>query len=141
MPLTQKLFEVLSLRYDERDKSKPWVFWHRYWRIKKNSFKEGPYQDRKKFMKTLCKSADVPYFRFHPLRRSGASVMDNNNVPIGSIQRILGHEHRSTTEIYLHSLGDAERKAMSVYEQVSRKSHTKSHTAKIKELDQFCTTA
>jgi integrase len=26
------------------------------------------------------------------LRHSGASVMDNNNVPIGDIQRILGHE-------------------------------------------------
>ena len=141
VPLTHKLFEVLSLRHEKRAKTKPWIFWHRYWSIKENKFKEGPYQDRKKFMKTLCKDADVPYFRFHPLRHSGASVMDNNNVPIGSIQRILGHEHRSTTEIYLHSLGDAERKAMSVYEEISKKSHTKSHTEKIKELDQFCTTA
>ena len=41
VPLTQKLFEVLPLRYDERDKSKPWVFWHRYWRIKKIVSRKG----------------------------------------------------------------------------------------------------
>ena len=54
--------------------------------------------------------------------------MDNNNVPIGTIQRILGHENRSTTEIYLHSIGQAEREAMSVYERARKKSHTDSHT-------------
>jgi len=128
VPMTEKLFEVLSHRYQERDETKPWVFWHRYWSKKEKRFKEGPYQDRKKFMKTLCKQAGVPYFRFHPFRHSGASVMDENHVPIGSIQRILGHENRRTTEIYLHSLGNAEREAMAVFEQASRNSHTKSHT-------------
>jgi site-specific recombinase XerD len=56
--------------------------------------------------------------------------MDTSNVPIGSIQKILGHENRSTTEIYLHSIGDAERVAMSVYEKALRNSHTDSHTEK-----------
>jgi len=42
--------------------------------------------------------------------------MERANVPIGSIQRILGHENRSTTEIYLHSIGNAEREAMKVFE-------------------------
>jgi integrase len=55
-------------------------------------------------MKTLCRMAGIRYFRFHALRHSGASVMDASNVPIGSIQRILGHENRKTTEIYLHGL-------------------------------------
>jgi hypothetical protein len=36
------------------------------------------------------------------------------NVPIGSIQRILGHENRLATEIYLHSIGDSERVAIQV---------------------------
>jgi integrase len=54
--------------------------------------------------------------------------MDNGNVPIGTIQRILGHENRSTTEIYLHSIGHAEREAMSVYELARKKSHIESHT-------------
>lgn len=54
--------------------------------------------------------------------------MDNNNVPIGAIQRILGHENRKTTEIYLHSIGQAEREAIAVFERVSKKSHMESHT-------------
>ena len=78
-------------------------------------------------MKSLCKKAGVRYFRFHPLRHLGASTMDRANVNIGSIQRILGHEHRSTTEIYLHSIGEAEREAMRIFEQVSENSHTESH--------------
>lgn len=56
------------------------------------------------------------YFRFPALRHFGASVMERANVPIGSIQRILGHENRTTTEIYLHSIGNAEREAMEAFE-------------------------
>jgi len=41
-------------------------------------------------------------------------VLEQANVPVGSIQRILGHESRTTTEIYLHSIGDSERIAMDV---------------------------
>jgi len=29
--MTQKLLEMLSRRFAERDPSKPWVFWHTYW--------------------------------------------------------------------------------------------------------------
>jgi integrase len=128
VPMTEKLHEILARRASERDASKPWVFWHEYISSKTGEKCVGPYQDRKKFMKTLCRKAGVRYFRFHPLRHSGASVMESNNVPIGSIQRILGHENRTTTEIYLHSIGDSERLAISVYEQARKKSHTDSHT-------------
>jgi len=58
--------------------------------------------------------------------------MDNSGVNTGSIQRILGYENRSTTDIYLHSIGDAEIEAMGVFEQANQsfeeKSHTDSHT-------------
>lgn len=126
--MNDKLLEVLSRRNSERDKSKPWVFWHTYWDNKTGEKREGPYRDRKKIMRTLCRKAGVKYFRFHPIRHSGASVMDNNNVPIGVIQRVLGHENRSTTEIYLHSIQRAEREAMSIYERARKNSHTDSHT-------------
>ncbi|MDH5299183.1 MAG: site-specific integrase [Desulfobulbaceae bacterium] len=128
IPMTCKLFEVFSRRFQERDQSKPWVFWHRYWSSKENAWKEAPFWDRKKFMRTLCEKAGVKYFRFHALRHAGASIMENGNVSIGTIQKILGHENRTTTEIYLHSLGDADRLAMLAYEQARLNSHTESHT-------------
>jgi integrase len=128
VPMTQTLFNVLQRRHADRDPDKPWVFWHRYWSRKAGQFVEGPYGDRKKLMKRLCKKAKVRYFRFHPLRHSGASIMDGNNVPIGAIQRILGYENRRTTEIYLHSIGDLEREAIGVFEKARKKSQTDSHT-------------
>jgi integrase len=128
VPMTGKLHEILSRRYQTRDKEKPWVFWVRYWCRKTNQWKEGPYQDRKKIMATLCRKAGVKYFRFHALRHAGASIMDNSNVPIVAIQEILGHENRTTTEIYLHSVSGAARQAMAVYEAARRNSHTESHT-------------
>ena len=88
-------------------------------------------------MKTLCKKVGVGYLRFHALRHFGASVLDCANVNIGSIQRILGHENRTTTEIYLHSIGESERKAMAIYELFTEKSHTDSHIETEEELSQF----
>lgn len=124
VPMMQKLYDVLQQRYDNRNPDKPWVFWHRYWSRKTDKFCEGPYGDRKKLMNRLCEKAGVRYFRFHPIRHSGASIMDGNNVPLGAIQRILGHENRKTTELYLHSIGDLERDAINTFERVREKSHT-----------------
>ena len=121
VPMTNRLYDILLKRHQQREPAKPWVFWHRYWSRKAGQWVEGPYIDRKVIMKTLCKKAGVRYFRFHPLRHAGASVMDNNNAPLGAIQRILGHENRTTTEIYLHSIGQPERDAMSLYERASQK--------------------
>jgi integrase len=116
VPKTTRLHNMLLSRFRNRDKDRPWVFWQRYWSRKESKFVEGPYRDRKRIMQTLCRKVGVKYFRFHALRHFGASVLERANVPIGSIQRILGHENRTTTEIYLHSVGEAEREAMAVYE-------------------------
>ena len=48
----------------------------------------------------LCQKAGVRYFRFHPIRHAGATLMENINIPIVHIQEILGHENRKTTEAY-----------------------------------------
>ena len=134
VPMPDKLHDVLSRRYASRDKGKPWVFWHRFWGYRKSEWVEGPYLERKKIMKTLCKKAGVRYFRFHALRHFGASMLDQARVPISSIQHILGHENRSTTEIYLHSIGEAEREAMTVFDrEIEKNSHTESHTEKEKD--------
>ena len=68
VPMTNKLFQVLSYRYKHRDRSKPWVFWHCYWSRTLNDWAEGPYNDRKRIMKILCRKAGVRYFRYHTLR-------------------------------------------------------------------------
>jgi integrase len=81
-------------------------------------------------MKTLCRKAGVRYFRYHALRHAGASLMDNNNVPLGAIQRILGHENRTTTEIYLHTIGNIERHAIHVFETASENSLSDSLSTK-----------
>ena len=52
------------------------------------------------------------------MRHLTASVLDDMGTPIGIIQRILGHQNRKTTEIYLHSVGDAERKAMDKLQEI-----------------------
>jgi integrase len=134
VPMTERLYEIMLRRYRKRDPSKPWVFWHTYWSSKTGEKCEGPYKARKRIMRTLCNRAGVPYFRFHALRHSGASILDDHNVPMGAIQRILGHESRITTEIYLHSIRETEREAVRVLDGnvipfSPKKSHTDSHTA------------
>lgn len=131
IPMPDKLYQILSRRYLKCDIVKPWVFWHKHWDRKNNLWVEGPYTDRKRIMTTLCKKVGVRYFRFHALRHFGASLLEQGNTPIGAIQRILGHENRSTTELYLHSIGEAEREAMKIFgREIKENSHTDSHTEK-----------
>lgn len=66
----------------------------------------------RKERRELLKNLALNILRLHILRHFEASILDAANVPIGSIQRILGHENRTTTEIYLHAIGNAEKDAM-----------------------------
>jgi integrase len=110
--MVQRLHDILWHRYERRNTDMPWVFWHTYWSRKSGRNVQGRYNDRKKIMRSLCRKAGVRYFRFHALRHLTASILDDMGVPIGAIQRILGHQNRRTTEIYLHSVGETEREAM-----------------------------
>ncbi len=127
--MTDKLYTILSERAAARTDKHPWVFWHRYYSRNEGCWKEGPFGDRKKIMRSLCTKAGVPYFRFHALRHAGASLMDSINTPIGTIQKILGHENRKTTEIYLHTFNETEKQAIRDYEAAREKCHTDHHTA------------
>jgi integrase len=136
VPMPERLHRLLLDRNRHRDHSKPWVFWHRYWDAKKGLWVDGPFKDRKRIMTTLCRKAGVRYFRFHALRHFGASMLERGRASVGDIQRILGHESRTTTEIYLHSIGESERRAMSVLDrEMTTESHTESHTEKAKGLN------
>lgn len=126
--MTQRLHETLYNRYMVRNSAYPWVFCNTYvdWKTGKKVTDKFKYLST--ILKTLCKKAGVKRFSFHSLRHSGASILDNMNVPLGTIQKILGHENRTTTEIYLHSIGGSEMEAMSIFEAATQKSHTDSHT-------------
>ena len=97
VPMTQRLQETLWSRFLSRDKEKPWVFWHTYWSSKTGEKRVGPYQERTKIMRTLCKKVGVRYFRFHSFRHSGASAMERAQIPISVIQKFLGQVTKSTT--------------------------------------------
>lgn len=127
VPMTKRLYEIMSRRYRNRDQSKPWVFWQRYCSSKTGEWIEGPYI-RRRFMATLCRKVGVPVFQFHALRHFGASMLDNAGAKIGAIQRILGHEHRTTTEIYLQSIGESEREAMEIFEEACEEKVTQKVT-------------
>ncbi len=114
IPMTPKLYDILKTWIDGDKSDHPWVFWHRYYSRKENKYVEGKYTDRKTFMKSLYRKAKVKYFRFHPLRHFGASMLEKANVPVRTIQDLLGHENRTTTEIYLHSFKGSDRKAMDI---------------------------
>ena len=128
VPMTNRLYRILSRRRPQRNQHMPWVFWHTYRSRKTGETCQGPYGRRKRLLQGLCKKAGVPYFTYHALRHSGASVMDSIGVPIGSIQRILGHRNRKTTETYLQSIGESEREAIAAFEQAGQDSHTNPHT-------------
>ncbi|RJP78116.1 MAG: site-specific integrase [Desulfobacteraceae bacterium] len=114
IPMNEKLLSIMTRRFESRDKTKPWVFWHHYFDRKQRAWIDKPYVERSMLMETLCEKAGVRHFGFHALRHFGASQLDQAGVLLGSIQRILGHENRSTTEIYLHSVGEGERSAMDI---------------------------
>ena len=109
------LYGILSRRFAERESSIPWVFWHPQ--------TKQLFQNRNRLINRLCAKAGVRSFGFHALRHACASIMDMNNEPIGAIQRVLGHENRTTTEIYLHNIGNAKRQAIDVYEQARAESN------------------
>ena len=85
IPMTNTLYSVLFNICKKRNPQMPWVFWHRYFSKREGKIICGPYKDRKKFMKSLCQKAGVRYFRFHPLRHAGASIMDSVNIPLAEI--------------------------------------------------------
>jgi len=68
IPMVPKLYDILHYRYQQRDVTIPWVFWHEYWCRKNRKWIKAPFKDRKKIMGTLCRRANVKYLPCHALR-------------------------------------------------------------------------
>lgn len=57
IPMVPKLINILNHRYQQRDDTIPWVFWHEYWCRNSQQWIKAPYKDRKKIMGRF---AEVP---------------------------------------------------------------------------------
>jgi integrase len=66
--MVPKLYDILHYRYQQRDVTIPWVFWHEYWCRTNRKWIKAPFKDRKKIMGTLCRRANVKYLPCHALR-------------------------------------------------------------------------
>lgn len=101
LPMTEELSRELLWLYQTRpDRNSPYV-----WTVEEGPYTGQPYTFRHKFLKGLCKRAQVRSFGFHSLRRYAASVLaDKYKVSSKTIQRILRHKSVSTTEVYIKRL-------------------------------------
>ena len=98
--INDELYDILWNRWESR-KQDTWVFY--------NNTTKTRYLKRPKFMKGLCKRAGIKPIGFHFM----SSLLDDNpKISTKTIQKILGHASKRTTEIYLHELDGSIESAM-----------------------------
>ena len=77
--------------------------------------KRGTYTDPRTYQKrvqAVCKRCELQGVNVHALRHTFATRLMEQNVPIRTIQNLLGHSSIATTERYSHVLDDEKRKAI-----------------------------
>lgn len=76
------------------------------------------------FSKFLAKY-DLPHRKFHALRHTSATLLLANGTNIKTVSSRLGHSQLSTTNIYLHSIEEADRAASQSFETILQISNQK----------------
>jgi integrase len=101
LPMTGKLQESLRWCWQNRlFKESPFV-----WVNEEGPNTGNPFVTRHRFMKGLCKRAQIRQFGFHALRRYVASILaDTHKISAKTIQRILRHKSLQTTERYIQNI-------------------------------------
>jgi len=64
-----------------------------------------PFKNRQHWLRRQCERGGVRPFDWHSIRHLTSRILARKGVPTKVIQEILGHEHISTTEKYLGTLG------------------------------------
>jgi len=65
------------------------------------------YSRRPKLMRTICKRAGITHYGFHAIRHFITSYLyDKKDVGKTDLQRLLGHQTPTTTDIYINGLDD-----------------------------------
>ena len=120
VPMNDELYKALQDQYATRFPDSDFVFQNRaVWASKdgrvihKHPNYGGRYTARRRFMAGLCKRAKIKKrIGFHALRRYFASMLADNREKLPTIQALLGHAAVSTTDRYVHRLGDDTRAAV-----------------------------
>ena len=101
LPMETELYDGLLWLFKTRlHPESPYV-----WTIPEGPYAGRHYSYRHKFLKGLCKRAEVREIKFHSLRRYFASILkDRVKASTPTIQRLLRHENISTTEGYIYDL-------------------------------------
>ncbi|GCD12648.1 tyrosine-type recombinase/integrase [Clostridium tagluense] len=93
---------------------KPSAYYHSYLEERKNNIviddflflsksgKQMGESDINDMIHKYCKIANIKSISAHKLRHTSATLMKKNDVDIAEIQKVLGHEKISTTQIYTH---------------------------------------
>jgi integrase len=132
MPMDEDLYRILYRRYRKNRKNDKWVFY--------NAKTGDRYYHRPKMMASLCKRAGIKpldqskrkiqrgknkgkyetvnlYYGFHALRHFVPShLMDKKKVSLKTLQKLLRHRSAKTTELYVHSVDESVRAAMTEIE-------------------------
>lgn len=107
VPMNEKVYQLLNSRISKKEKNK-YVFAKNFGR---------PYTGdyiSKKFKEAVRKAGLDEAIHYHTLRHSSASNLINKGVSLYTVQRILGHQNISTTQIYSHINLDEMRKAVNL---------------------------
>jgi len=131
MPMDEDLYGILYRRWENRKNNK-WVFY--------NEKTNDRYYHRPKMMASICKRAGIKplgqskrkiqrgknkgkykmvnlYYGFHSLRHFVPShLMDKKKVSLKTLQKLLRHRSAKTTELYVHSVDESIRAAMTEIE-------------------------
>ncbi|ABW68537.1 tyrosine-type recombinase/integrase [Desulfosudis oleivorans] len=121
--MNDDLYQQLSWQWDNRFPDSPYVFCN----LDERSEHYGkPYVSRQRFIKGLCKTAEVLTFNYHDLRHTVAKYLnDLQNVPLKKVQQVLRHQKQTTTEIYVAGNYTNTREVMSLLEIKELKKHEK----------------
>ncbi len=104
MPMNADLKEILYKRWKDREQEQ-YVFF--------NKLTGDRYYHRPKLMAALCKRAGIEPLGFHALRHFMASYLsDKEKASTQAVSKLLRHKNLRTTEIYLHSIDESQRIAM-----------------------------
>lgn len=111
--LVQELYRLQRITFPTKDPR--WLF------TTNHGDMMNPHTPSKQFQK-FVKRCGLPYYGFHSLRHTSATLMLQNGINIYEVKRRLGHASLSTTEIYLHYIREADEKAAQVFDTILNQS-------------------